>query len=287
MTRSFSIITKINLVILVVLAVAAGFIFYQVMKQENQHTEEMLIKEAQSIFGQIQAVRHWNAGFGGVYAYKKAGMKPNPYLYQTRPAPDSPRTIEPEITDSNGRKLILINPALMTRGIAEGSKNDQQISYYLTSLNPINPNNAPDDFDKKALRTFEAGKTDVFKAYQNGGEPYFRYIAPLETKAACLTCHGFQGYKVGDVRGSISITIPMKAEQAHAEGNQITLIGYGIALYLLIAITLTLTIRRLVSNPMEKIIIFSNGLEIESEELLEQNGANDELGMLSHSLAAT
>jgi hypothetical protein len=32
----------------------------------------------------------------------------------------------------------------------------------------------------------------------------------LETKQECLKCHAHQNYKVGDTRGGVSITIPMK-----------------------------------------------------------------------------
>jgi diguanylate cyclase (GGDEF)-like protein len=36
----------------------------------------------------------------------------------------------------------------------------------------------------------------------------FFYMAPLVTTHACLKCHGNQGYKEGDIRGGISLTIP-------------------------------------------------------------------------------
>jgi diguanylate cyclase (GGDEF)-like protein/putative nucleotidyltransferase with HDIG domain len=33
---------------------------------------------------------------------------------------------------------------------------------------------------------------------------------PLVTKKSCLKCHAFQGYKVGDIRGGVSVAIPMQ-----------------------------------------------------------------------------
>ncbi len=41
-----------------------------------------------------------------------------------------------------------------------------------------------------------------------------RLIRPLRTEQACLRCHGKHGYREGDIRGGISIAVPMKlAEQ--------------------------------------------------------------------------
>ncbi len=45
-----------------------------------------------------------------------------------------------------------------------------------------------------------------------------RYIAPLYIEEGCLKCHSHQGYRVGDVRGAISITLPV--EKTYAEIGQ-------------------------------------------------------------------
>lgn len=37
-----------------------------------------------------------------------------------------------------------------------------------------------------------------------------RVLKPYMTVEGCLKCHGFQGYKVGDIRGAMSIAVPMK-----------------------------------------------------------------------------
>ena len=40
-------------------------------------------------------------------------------------------------------------------------------------------------------------------------KPYLRYMKPLYAKENCLKCHGFQGYKTGDIRGGVSVAVPM------------------------------------------------------------------------------
>ncbi len=37
-----------------------------------------------------------------------------------------------------------------------------------------------------------------------------RLMRPLITEKGCLKCHAVQGYRVGDIRGGISVSVPMK-----------------------------------------------------------------------------
>jgi len=39
---------------------------------------------------------------------------------------------------------------------------------------------------------------------------YLRVMKPLMVAKACLPCHASQGYQVGEVRGGLSISVPMK-----------------------------------------------------------------------------
>ncbi|MBF0094995.1 MAG: PAS domain S-box protein, partial [Alphaproteobacteria bacterium] len=41
------------------------------------------------------------------------------------------------------------------------------------------------------------------------GQSYLRMMRPMVTVEGCLKCHAFQGYKIGDVRGGIGVSIPM------------------------------------------------------------------------------
>jgi hypothetical protein len=60
---------------------------------------------------------------------------------------------------------------------------------------------------------------------QDGPDTNFRYMAPLITERSCLKCHAKQGYKVGDIRGGISVILPF-----FPQANYVSLIlGYGIA----------------------------------------------------------
>jgi diguanylate cyclase (GGDEF)-like protein len=78
----------------------------------------------------------------------------------------------------------------------------------MISLKNLNPENLPDDFERKALELFEQGEREHWQIDKSSGKPVFRYIFPLVVEEPCLACHRRQGYKLGDIRGGVSIMIP-------------------------------------------------------------------------------
>jgi diguanylate cyclase (GGDEF)-like protein len=146
--------------------------------------------------------RHWSAGHGGVYVPMTNDTPPNPYLAHIP---------ERDITTPSGEKLTLINPAYMMRQIYEiEQKGGYTFLGHITSLNPIRPQNAPDPWERKALEAFERGKTEVSALETIAGKEYFRLMHPLRVEESCLKCHAAQGYKEGDIRGGISVSILME-----------------------------------------------------------------------------
>ena len=107
------------------------------------------------------------------------------------------------------------------------------------SLKNRNKNNFPDDVEKRALNKFELlkqnneldGETEFAEITTEGDYKYLHYLKPIILQAECLNCHGNQenmmpdvkdliaqnypadratGYKVGDLRGAVSIKISME-----------------------------------------------------------------------------
>ena len=143
--------------------------------------------------------RRWATLHGGVYAPVTPATPPNPYLS------DIP---ERDIKTPSGKELTLINPAYMTRQVHELGKKDFGMIGHITSLKPIRPENAPDEWEKNALQAFQQGKKEVSSIEALDSETYLRLMRPLITEIGCLKCHATQGYKVGDIRGGISVAIP-------------------------------------------------------------------------------
>ena len=165
------------------------------------------------LFRLIELTRDWSAGHGGLYAPVTEATQPNPYLKHPKR----------DITDNFGRQLTLINPAFMTRQIADIAAQAEGVRFHITSLKPIRPANEPDAWEKESLRLFETvGVKEQLAFFADGGGiikgPAHRYMAPLVVKPPCMKCHEVQGYQVGDIRGGISVSMP--ADRLVAIGEQ-------------------------------------------------------------------
>jgi cytochrome c553 len=69
-------------------------------------------------------------------------------------------------------------------------------------------------------------------------------MEPLKTEAACLLCHARQGYKVGDVRGGITIAFPYAPfEQSIRADDRRTIVTHAISLAIALAILFFLGLR--------------------------------------------
>lgn len=170
--------------------------------RNQQETLINIVKaEARAAISRDLMYRRWGSSHGGVYAPITVNNPPNPYLSHIP---------ERDIVTPSGRKLTLINPAYMTRQVFElAAQNDVSIgSGHLTSLNPLRPQNAPDPWERDILISFEKGVREASEMVQVGGKPFMRLMQAFITEKSCLKCHEAQGYKVGDVRGAISVRIP-------------------------------------------------------------------------------
>lgn len=159
---------------------------------------ELLLSTARALFERVVLARRWNAMHGGVYVPVTKETQPNPYLE------DPLRNIK--VNDS--LTLTKVNPAYMTRQMAEMSAGTGGVRIHITSLRPIRPENRATPREEKALESFEKGLTEVGETIKDGQDSKFFYMAPLKVEKGCLKCHAKQGYKEGDLRGGISIIFP-------------------------------------------------------------------------------
>jgi len=165
----------------------------------KEQTLELATDRAATIFSLIKLIRHWGAQHGGVYVPITESTPPNPYL-------EIPHR---DIETVGDQRLTLLNPAYMTRQIAELALSEIMVEFHLTSLNPIRPKNAADEWETRALMRFEKERVEyVAEMVEAKSGSLFRYMAPLMVDKACLKCHKQQGYVEGDIRGGISVTLP-------------------------------------------------------------------------------
>ncbi len=166
----------------------------------NSRVEEQRIAllTARSLFKQIVVTRRWSSAHGGVYTPVTEKNQPNPYLED--PARD--------LIINENLMLTKINPAYMTRQISEIAMLQDGVQFHITSLNPIRPENKPTPAEMQFLQNFEMGKAEDHIFLWEDGRQVFKYMAPLIAEKSCLSCHEKQGYKEGDIRGGISVSLP-------------------------------------------------------------------------------
>ncbi|MDQ5986314.1 MAG: hypothetical protein CSYNP_02035 [Syntrophus sp. SKADARSKE-3] len=160
--------------------------------------------EASASYNADLAYRTWVTRTGGLYASVDK-VPPNPYL----------EVPSRDIETTTGKRLTMINSAYMARMVAATEeKTASTVIKKLISLKPIHPSHTPDTFERIALLAFEKGDQRKFEMTTIQDQPYLRVIRPIVTEQACLPCHGRQGYRVGDILGGISISIPIRHDTA-------------------------------------------------------------------------
>ncbi|MEW8626524.1 MAG: EAL domain-containing protein [Candidatus Thiodiazotropha sp.] len=171
------------------------------LSNEDAEMLELARQEAIDNFNKDQAFRVWATTHGGVYV---------PVTERTPPSPHLSHIPERDLVTPSGRQLTLMNPAFMLRQMMDDYADLYGVRGRITSTKPLNPRNAPDEWERAALESFERGEKEQFELTDIEGEPYLRLIRPMQTQAGCLKCHLHQGYRVGDIRGGVGISVPMK-----------------------------------------------------------------------------
>ncbi|MEI7811894.1 MAG: ATP-binding protein [Ignavibacteria bacterium] len=195
-------------------------IFAWSYKTTNEETVTLAKREARNGYEKDIMFRSWATMHGGVYVPITKETPPNPFLSNI---PDR------DITTPSNKKLTLMNPAYINRQIHELSYKQSGIIGHITSLKPIRKENAPDKWEIIALNEFEKGAKEFSGFDLINNEKYFRYMGALVTTTGCLKCHETQGYKLGDIRGGISSSIPWKNyQQAIIIQATNLLFGYGV-----------------------------------------------------------
>jgi hypothetical protein len=186
-----------------------------------QHIQQEMVKnEARASFNKDQALRLWATSHGGVYVAITEEGPPNPYLSHVK---------DRNIKTPDGKALTLMNPAYMLRQTMERYESLYGVRGHLTSLKHFRPETAPDEWEKSTLQEFERGAEEISEFTEIDGKSYFRYMAPMIVKKGCLKCHGHQGYKVGDVRGGVSVSVPMAPYLAN-QHRQTTTYAFSLSL---------------------------------------------------------
>jgi len=137
-----------------------------------------------------------------------------------------------------------------------------------------NPMNAPDAFEAAELKTFkdQPGQPERFAITELDGERVFRYLQPFRAEESCLECHGdpaqapaflkelfpeqadqAYNYRVGEVIGAASVTIPMDQLSRQVVANVRNVGLYTGGIFLALVTCLGLLTRLAVTGPLGRL----------------------------------
>jgi len=141
-------------------------------------------------------------------------------------------------------------------------------SFNNVSDQPRNPEHQADALELEIMDYFRKNddKETVFKPFTNGsGEKYYIYARPIWIKKMCLKCHDTRenapktirerydaayGYKIGDLRGLLSIKLPAKTIEIRAWDSFIQHAKFQLFTILIIFILVILFIRQSIIRPL-------------------------------------
>ncbi len=187
-----------------------GSLAWNVVEQAEDR-QSLTSHAAQALLEKDLLYREWSILHGGVYV-PKSEPSDSAALHQDR---------ERDITTPSGQVLTLLNPAVVSRQIFELQNQQTGIRGHIASLNPVRAANAPDAWERQALRAFQDGRQEASSTETIEGQRYFRMMRPLVTIPTCLRCHEEQGRQVGTIRGGISVTVPLSQFATPSENSRL------------------------------------------------------------------
>ncbi|WP_428610292.1 EAL domain-containing protein [Sedimenticola sp.] len=162
----------------------------------------LAISAAKSNWNKDQAFRQWATKHGGVYVPVTERTPPNPYLAHLK---------RRDVETTGGMKLTLMNPAYMLRQLTNEFEDSYGIKGKITGKITLNPVNKADAWERAALDRFERESiSEIYEQTEIDGAPYMRYMKPMYMIKACEQCHAVLGFRDGDLRGGVSVSIPMQ-----------------------------------------------------------------------------
>ena len=170
--------------------------------------------------------------------------------------------------DNNYNLVPQVVATQVAKKITQGSK------YYVrqVSLRYRNPGNRPDEYETMMLRKF-AGQPvqETSSVVESDQGKVFRFMLPMVAEKTCLECHGEYdkapafvrarfprghysfNYRLGEVIGAVSVSIPM-VDLYHEIGVNLEydIMFRGVIIFLIISI-MAILVRKIIINPVKLI----------------------------------
>ncbi|MCP4622150.1 MAG: DUF3365 domain-containing protein [bacterium] len=233
---------KFFLCIVLIIIPTLGIIFTWAGFQNEKQSNAQVVNQARILSRQIILTRQWITDSGGVFVD-----------LQSKGAKDVTCFFDDKLETDQGA-YQRFTPSMVTRKLSQYSTRQDLYRFRLASLNPLNPENKPDGFEKEALKLFQTKRlSETFRFARHNGLRYFQYMVPLYLEQQCLECHNRKGDSVNVVRGGLSVFLPAEKMLSATRKNHLKLAVAGTALIFVTILSLFILTRRFVIKPLKKL----------------------------------
>jgi signal transduction histidine kinase len=219
-----------------------GIIFTWTGFQNKKQSNNQVVNQARILSRQIILTRQWITDSGGVFVNQESeGAKDINCFFD-----DTLQT-----TEGSYQRFT---PSMVTRKLSQYSNRQDLYRFRLASLNPLNPENKPDSFEREALNLFQSERiNETFRYAHRNGTQFFQYMVPLYLEKQCLDCHNRKEDSVNAVRGGLSVFLPVDGMLSATRKNHFKLAIAGTGLIFMTIFTLFILMRRFVIKPLKKL----------------------------------
>jgi signal transduction histidine kinase len=226
---------------LIIIPTLGIIIAWNGIQHEKQSNDQML-NQARMLSRQIVLTRQWITDCGGVFVN-----------LGSRGARDIQCFFDDKLQTSQG-SYQRFTPSMVTRKLSQYSARQDLYRFRLASLNPLNPENRPDGFEREALNLFREKKLgETYRLAGYDGRQYFQYMVPLYLERQCLNCHTRKEDFVNAIGGGLSVFLPMDKFLSAIRKNHLKLAAAGTGLIFLTIFTLFILMRRFVIKPLKSL----------------------------------
>ena len=231
---------KFLLSIVLIVTPILGILFAWMDMRSRDHIVDQIVNQARVLSRQVVLTRQWVSDCGGVMvASASIGASNTNYFYDDR-------------MPTERGMFQRFTPSMVTKKLSDYSLRENLYQFRLASLNPINPENRPDDFESAALFHFiHDGRDEFYHLNWKADAPTFRYSVPLHMDDACLKCHDRQGFTKGTIGGALSFSFPADSFKAAIRTDRYQLMLAGGIMILLTTLMLLLVLRYVVTKPLK------------------------------------
>jgi signal transduction histidine kinase len=233
---------KFFLCIVLIIIPILGIIFTWAGIQSGKQANDQVVNQARILSRQIILTRQWITDCGGVFVNRQSqGAKDVMYLFD-------------DTLQTTRGSYQRFTPSMVTRKLSQYSTRQDLYRFRLAGLNPLNPENEPDGFEREALNLFRTrGLKETFRFERSNGQQYFQYMVPLFMEKKCLKCHNRQEDSLNSIGGGLSVFLPIEDMLSISRKNHLKLAVAGTALIFITIFSLSILTRRFVIKPLKKL----------------------------------